>query len=262
MLLNIFLVLGISLILNLIFFIIAWIIKSDIFTDITYSATFLLTTLIIFLIKKNYGVISIILLVLISLWSIRLGTYLFIRIKKIKIDHRFDNMRKHFWKFGGFWLLQAFSIWIINMQSYLGIINDNNQFNYLSIIFVFLAIIFLSIETIADLQKWNWINSKGTFINKGLWQISRHPNYFGEIGFWWMISGFVLINHNSWYNFIGLIGPIWITILIYFVSGIPMLEKNSFQKYKNNHAYIEYISKTPILMPFIGKKGMKNKWKY
>lgn len=262
MLLNIFLVLGISVGLNMIFFFFAWLIKSDVFTDITYSTTFLLTTLIILLIKQNYGIMSFILLGIICLWSIRLGSYLLIRIWKIKVDHRFDKMRNSFWKFGGFWLLQGFSVWIINMQSYLGIINDNNDFNFYSILFLVAAIIFLLIETISDLQKWNWINKqKGKFINRGLWKISRHPNYFGEVFFWWMISGLVLLNNHSWYNFIGFIGPLWITIIIYFISGVPILEKRSFKKYGNDKQYLLYLKNTATVIPFIGKKGLKSKWK-
>ena len=263
MILNVLIALGISVGLNMIFFLFTWLIKSDVFTDITYSLTFLLTTLIILLITQSYSLMSFVLLGCISLWSIRLGSYLLIRIWKIKIDHRFDKMRKSFFKFGGFWLLQALSVWIINMQTYLGIINDNNTFNYYSIIFLIFALIFLFVETIADWQKWNSIkNNQGQFINKGLWKISRHPNYFGELFFWWMISGLVLINNHTNYNYIGLIGPIWITTIIYFLSGVPILEKRSFKKYGHDKNYLKYLKNTPTLIPVIGKKGIKEKWKF
>lgn len=259
---NIFLALAISLGINLIFFIFAWFLKSDLFTDITYSMTFLITTIVMMIINKSYGVISIVMLALIGLWSIRLGSYLLIRIIKTKIDHRFDKMRNSFWKFGGFWLLQALTVWIVNMQVYIGLAINAEEFNYFSIIFIVLALGALCFETIADIQKWLFRNkNKGKFITKGLWKISRHPNYFGEISFWWMISGFAFVNIINPNIYIGIVAPIWITFTIYFLSGLPMLEKGSFKKHGNKLEYIEYTSKTPTLIPFIGKKGIKDSWK-
>lgn len=258
---SLFIALGISIGLNFLFFIFAFWLKSDIFTDITYASTFLLTSLIVMIINKSYNPISYVLLILISLWSFRLGIYLMIRIWKNKVDHRFDNIRNSFWKFGAFWFLQAITVWLVNMATYISMALGYNGFNYYSIIFIILSIFFLIMETVSDIQKWNFTQKNpGKFIKTGLWKVSRHPNYFGEYNFWWMLFGFILIGDYQNLKLIGLIGPVYITFSLYFISGLPLTEKETFKLFGKDPEYIKYLNKTSTMIPWLGKKGYKDKW--
>jgi steroid 5-alpha reductase family enzyme len=91
-------------------------------------------------------------------------------------------------------------------------------------------------------------NNKGLIIQTGLWRYSRHPNYFGEIMMWWGIFIITIPFANSFYF---IISPLTITLLLVFVSGIPMLEK----KYKGNPAFENYKKRTSVLIPMAPRKN-------
>ena len=76
----------------------------------------------------------------------------------------------------------------------------------------------------------------------GLWQYSRHPNYFGEVTLWWGIFLIALAVPGGWMT---VIGPVTITGLILGVSGIPMLER----KYEGNAEFAEYKRRTSAFFP-------------
>ena len=105
------------------------------------------------------------------------------------------------------------------------------------------------IEILADNQKKifreNPVN-KGKFISSGLWAWSRHPNYFGEIILWLGIS-IIAFPSMEGGEFLGLISPIFVYVLLTKISGIPMLEKSSDSKWGLDENYIKYKSTTPIL---------------
>ncbi|MNN91427.1 hypothetical protein D3C81_2095430 [compost metagenome] len=81
----------------------------------------------------------------------------------------------------------------------------------------------------------------------GLWSITRHPNYFGEVVFWWGVFLASIQGSGSW---IGILSPLLITLLINKVSGIPLLER----KYKERADYQAYAAKTPRFIPWVGTK--------
>jgi steroid 5-alpha reductase family enzyme len=99
-------------------------------------------------------------------------------------------------------------------------------------------------QSIGDYQLSVFIKTKkpGDIMQRGLWKYSRHPNYFGEILMWW---GIYIIVLPMPYGFLFLVSPLTITVLLAFVSGVPMLE----EKCKNNSAYKEYKKHTPALIP-------------
>ncbi|QHX36718.1 DUF1295 domain-containing protein [Spiroplasma sp. BIUS-1] len=264
---------AVCMVLNLFFFIIAYTFKSDVFTDITYALTFLISTTIIFAWKQNFSIIQILIYACVVVWSIRLGSYLFKRIIKIKHDKRFDNIRNSFFKFLGFWVLQAVSVFLIVMPACFALTIPEKYFdnkNYLSFVFILIALLGLVFETIGDEQKSKFYkNKKKDFIDTGLWKISRHPNYFGEMVFWLFITigfltNFIMTNSdnlNSYYYLLWLLSPLYIICLLLFVSGVPILERNAFKKLKDNQDYQEYIRKTSVVFPWIGKKGYTKKVK-
>lgn len=267
----------ISIGINMFFFLIAYTIKTDVFTDITYALTFILLSIITISWKQNFSPVQIVLLIIYNLWAIRIGSYLFVRILKTKVDHRFDKMRNSFLKFGMFWILQALTVFIISIPIIFALSIKSSyfssSFNYYTLIFIVLSIIFLIIETLADWQKYFFYkskkNEKQQFINYGLWKDSRHPNYLGEIGFWYSLVSMFLLdylmkNHSTlenWLQFLWLLSPLYINFLLVFVSGIPLLEIKSAKRFIENNSYQEYINKTPCLVFLIGKKGHINKVK-
>ncbi|MGL5640602.1 MAG: DUF1295 domain-containing protein, partial [Mycoplasmoidaceae bacterium] len=198
---NILWIFLISFGINYFFFIFAWIFKSDVFTDITYALSFSALTIIFFAWKQNFHINQILVFVLMNLWALRLGTYLFMRIIKIKVDHRFDSMRNSFLKFGGFWTLQAFIVFLTSLPGIMllnydaSLIIKNSSTNFASLILL-VSLFGLIFETIGDYQKNVFYNNKtknkeninNAFIQTGLWKISRHPNYFGESCVWYGIA--------------------------------------------------------------------------
>ena len=88
--------------LNYLFFFISFFLKTDTFTDFVYGISFSIIALIILAWKQNFSAYQISIFILINLWAFRLSTYLLIRIRKIKVDHRFDKMRDSFVKLGLF----------------------------------------------------------------------------------------------------------------------------------------------------------------
>jgi steroid 5-alpha reductase family enzyme len=115
------------------------------------------------------------------------------------------------------------------------------------------------IEVIADFQKSAFrklADNKEKFIHTGLWAISRHPNYFGEILLWIgvALSAFGGLSARPRASFV-FISPVFVALLLIFVSGIPLLEQKADKKYGEDDAYVQYKKKTPVLVPFIGRAG-------
>ena len=225
---NIFLSLIISLIVQIFFFVFAAKNKTDKVTDLSYGLSFILIAIILLLINNSFYPSQILLVGMITLWGIRLATYLFIRILKTKKDKRFDGIREKFWKFAQFWLLQAISVWLIILPSsyVLGIQTDLaiTNLGYLGVIIWAFGLI---IETIADWQKFIFKiqrKNKNKKIKSGLWKYIKHPNYLGELMCWWGIFIYS-INWQKGISWLTIIGPITITILLLFVTGIPTHKK-------------------------------------
>ena len=90
--------------------------------------------------------------------------------------------------------------------------------------------------------------SRGKILDTGLWRYTRHPNYFGEVTQWW---GVWLIALSAPHGWVAVVSPLTITLLLLFVSGVPMLEK----KMAENPGWAEYAAKTSVFVPLPPKKG-------
>ena len=250
---------GASIALNGIFFIFAAVLKSDLFTDITYSLSFILLAVLLLISGHPVQTLPLTALVLVIIWALRLGGYLFRRILHIKVDHRFDEKRENLISFGSFWLLQALTVAIV-MLLYGIVTTAHRAPGLIPLIHVPLIILYcigLVIESVADWQKFRFKTkpeSKNAFMRTGIWKYSRHPNYFGEILIWWSIGlmGAPLFTGLEW---LYLIGPLFITLLLLFVSGIPLLEKSAEEKWGDDPDYRAYRDTTSILIPRPPKTG-------
>ncbi|MBD3204041.1 DUF1295 domain-containing protein [Candidatus Woesearchaeota archaeon] len=251
---NLLYYLGISVAIQLTLFIFAFAYRTDKLTDIAYGFTFILISVLAFF-SEPYSLVKLVLLTMISLWGLRLGLFLFIRILKQKKDRRFDEIRKNFFNFFFFWTFQGVSIWLILLPS-LYFFHEPSNFSLLVLPGFVVWLAGFLIESIADFQKFRFRHNpknKDKWIEHGLWNYSRHPNYFGEILCWIGVYIFVFSFLNITQRIIGLISPVYITFLLLFVSGIPKLEDYADKKWGENKEYIRYKNKTSILLPWFKK---------
>jgi steroid 5-alpha reductase family enzyme len=117
-------------------------------------------------------------------------------------------------------------------------------------------VIGFALEAIADLQKSRFRAdpaNKGSFITSGLWAISRHPNYLGEITLWVGIAIIALPQLRGW-QYATLVSPVFVYLLITRASGVPLLEKKADAKWGGQEVYEAYKRRTPVLVPFVGRR--------
>ncbi len=241
--------------LQIFFFLIATTFQTDKVTDLAYGISFFIALWLVFL-SAPYSLTKLLIVIAVTLWGLRLAVYLFIRILKIGKDKRFDDKREKFWEFAKFWILQTVSVWTI-LLPYTWFI-DQPAMDAKPLFYVGLVIwaVGLTIEAAADQQKFHFKNqpeNKGKWTDVGLWNYSRHPNYFGEIICW--VGLFIAVfPYLSGIRYLFIISPIYITSLLLFVSGIPLLEKRYEKKYGDNRKYQQYKDSTSILIPWFKKK--------
>jgi steroid 5-alpha reductase family enzyme len=241
----------ISLAVNAAFFAFAAIRKTDVVTDLSYSLSFAVLAIAL----PSQGArepVQLVASLLVLIWAARLGGYLLTRILRIKVDHRFDEMRDDPLRFARFWLLQAIAVAVIMLPvSYLVSRDAAPDFGPWAIAGALVWLVGLVIEAVADAQKSAFKGkeeNRDRFITSGLWRYSRHPNYFGEMLVWWGLFVYA-VPFLDGAAFAVVIGPVFITLLLLFVSGIPLLERSADGKYGDDPAYREYKRRTSILVP-------------
>jgi len=236
---------------NAAFFAIAAIRKTDVVTDLSYSLSFAVLALV--LLASGAGkAVQLVAALLVLVWAVRLGGYLFARILRMKVDHRFDGMRDRPLRFARFWFLQAVTVAVVMLPvSYLLDRGAAPGFGPWEIAGALIWLAGLVIEAVSDAQKSRFkahTTARAPFITSGLWRYSRHPNYFGEMLVWWGLFVFsVPFLHGA--AFAVAVGPLFITALLLFVSGIPLLERSAELKYGDDPAYRAYKQHTSILVP-------------
>ena len=239
--------------IQLIVFVPSYIFTTEKFFDLTGMITYLTIMIYLFCIRGfemlNYT--GLILIILISIWALRLGLFLFFRIHKDGNDRRFNELKIDFFKFLRVWMLQG--LWVFLTASCAitilcsNVIIDNTSF---MIIGILLWILGFLIEVIADIQKRKFKkNNKEGFITTGLWSYSRHPNYLGEILLWFGITIICLPNLQG-PQYISLISPVFVYLLLNHISGINLLEEYADKKWGELDSYKNYKQKTPVLFPF------------
>lgn len=243
-----------SFIFHWLLFIPAFIFKTEKFYDLTGSLSYI-TIILYVLISSNNGISNfgnIILSSLIIIWTLRLGSFLFLRIKKAGEDKRFREIKKSF-----SWFFMAFTfsgMWVsICALCALTGISNGIELTGVTYIGILLFVIGFTLEIIADTQKTNFRKLKDNedkFITTGLWKYSRHPNYLGEIILW---IGVAIISYSSLEinQLFTLISPIFTYLLLVHVSGINLLEKSGEKKWGDLNEYKQYKKETPRLFWFI-----------
>jgi len=188
---------------------------------------------------------------LITLWSSRLTSHLAKRTLTKSEDPRYVELAKK-WQ-GSKWvrayfsifLLQGLLVWVISLPTVFAVSKQAVKPDLVMTLAIVLWAIGFAIESLADRQLANFLSqpkNKGKTMQSGLWRYSRHPNFFGELTQWWAIGLIALQGDHGW---IGLIGPLVLSILIIFVSGIPPIEKRR----EGNAEYQAYKRRTSSLIP-------------
>ncbi len=237
-----------------ILFIPAYKFQTEKFFDLAGSLTYLIITNYVFIhscISNEMNLGNLFLCLLIVIWAVRLGYFLFSRVLKNGEDKRFKLIKVSPTKFFMTWTLQGMWISICSLCSLTAISSETGvQINYLFYLgFIFFIFGFL-IEIIADIQKNKFRSNpqnKNKFINSGLWYYSRHPNYLGEIILWLGISVMSFSSLDG-YQYFTLISPIFTYCLLVYISGVNILEKNGQKKWGHLKDYQEYIKNTPKLL--------------
>jgi|TARA_A100001234_G_scaffold9306_1_gene7608 steroid 5-alpha reductase family enzyme len=242
-----------AFLIHWLFFIPAFLLKTEKFFDLTGSLTYISIMVYVVYTKNNLQeqLGSIILASLVILWAVRLGSFLFLRIKKAGEDKRFREIKTSFARFFLLWTISGMWVSFCSMCALTAIAsNDGVIVNNIFYIGLVTFIIGLSIEIIADSQKTKFRkdpNNKDKFINEGLWAKSRHPNYVGEITLW---AGVAIMSFSSLEGsqYISLISPIFTYLLLVYVSGVPQLTASGQKKWGHLESYQDYIKNTPTLI--------------
>jgi len=240
-------------------FIPSFLAKTEKFYDITGTLAYIIILYIASALTSYSSGISLelrtkIVIGMVSFWAIRLGVFLFIRVLRVGEDRRFREAKKSFSKYLVWWTMSGLWVFLTTANALTLIINnkklDNKFLFYFGVIIWTIGIVF---EIVADEQKRRFRldkNNKGSFICTGLWSVSRHPNYFGEIILW---IGIAIISLPTLHGFqyITLISPVFIYFLLTRISGVNLLEDSADKKWGEKPEYIKYKKDTSILVPFL-----------
>ena len=243
---------GLAFIIQWLVFIPSYLLQTEKLFDLTGSFTYISVTLLAVIFGPKADCRSLIILLLVVIWAIRLGNFLFRRVRRVGKDGRFDEIKPYFIRYLNTWTLQG--LWVsLTLSAALVVITTNyrRQLSWFALIGFLIWVFGFTFEAIADAQK-NMFrknpNNQGKFIKTGLWARSRHPNYFGEIVLWTGIAVIALPVLRGW-QWVALISPVFVAFLLTQISGIPILEKRADQKWGDKKDYQIYKKNTPVLIP-------------
>jgi steroid 5-alpha reductase family enzyme len=243
---------GLAFIIQWIAFIPAYIKQTEKFFDLTGSITYILVIVTAVVLSPAIDFRSLLLLTLVSVWAIRLGSFLFLRIQTAGEDRRFREIKPSLARFLLTWTLQG--LWVtFSLAAAIAAITSTVRVDleFFTLAGLLVWLLGFGIEVIADWQKSKFRSipeNKGRFINVGLWSWSRHPNYFGEIVLWIGIAIITLPVLRGW-QWLTLISPIFVILLLTRISGVPMLEARADEKWGGQADYEAYKSNTSVLIP-------------
>jgi len=244
---------------NLLMFIPAYRFQTDKLTDISYAVTFVVLALY-GLATAGFSLPNIILAAMIGVWAVRLGGFLLVRVSKTGRDRRFDERRKNPRRFLAFWLLQGLTVWVVSLPSIMFFAQEIDRVSNFAYIGLAVWALGFAIEVAADRQKYHFKRdpaNAGKWIAGGLWKYSRHPNYFGEMALWVGVYIYALFGLPVGAAIAGALGPVFLILLIRFVSGVPILEKQAEARWGADPAYQSYKRATNLLIPFPRLKPRK-----
>jgi steroid 5-alpha reductase family enzyme len=226
--------------------------QTEKYFDLTGGVTYILVTLTALLLSSAPDTRAYIVATLVMVWAVRLASFLFLRINRDGKDSRFDAIKTRPLRFFLTWTLQG--LWVLlTAAAALAVITtaERQPMGGVAIAGLVIWAIGFSIEVIADRQKSVFKAdpaNAGRFITTGLWSVSRHPNYFGEIVIWIGVAIIALPVLRGW-QYVTLISPVFVTLLLTKVSGIPMLEHGAKKRWGDEPEFQDYTRNTSVLIP-------------
>lgn len=226
--------------------------RTEHYYDLTGSVTYLTVTAIALALSGDLDARAIIVGLMVWIWAVRLGSFLFRRVRRDGRDGRFDQIKTDPLQFFMAWTLQG--LWVLlTLAAALAIITgtERQPVGWVGIVGIIVWMVGFGLEAIADLQKSAFKknpDNEGQFIRSGLWAWSRHPNYFGEIVLWTGIAIMSVPVLSGW-RWVALISPVFVVLLLTRVSGIPLLEARADKRWGGDPAYEDYKRRTPVLVP-------------
>ncbi len=233
-------------------FIPAFVFQTEKYFDLTGSLSYITVTALALTVSPNLDVRAMLLGALVIIWAVRLGSFLFGRIHKAGKDDRFDEIKPDTFRFFNAWTIQGLWITLTGATALVAITSSRRKpLDAFAIAGAIVWVIGFAIEVAADAQKSRFNAdpaNKGRFIQSGLWSRSRHPNYFGEIVLWIGIAIMTVPVLQGW-QWVAMLSPVFVTLLLTRVSGVPMLEAKAEKKWGGQPAYEAYKKDTPVLVP-------------
>lgn len=250
---------SVGFVLHWLGFIPAYLFQTEHYFDLIGSISYVASVALAFALAPSFGTRGLVVATLICVWAVRLGSFLFIRVKKAGQDRRFTQIKTKFfrflltWTLGGTWVFITMAAGLAAMTS-----QSQSPVDAFLVVGATLWVIGFGIEVVADQQKTAFRKDPANaekFIRSGLWSISRHPNYFGEIILWIGIAVIALPVLEGW-QWVTLVSPVFVSFLLLKVSGVPMLENNAESRWGNDPEFRQYKAKTPTLIPYFGKADL------
>ena len=225
--------------------------RTEHYYDLTGGITYISVTVVAVLLSSTLDLRSAIVAGMVMFWSIRLASFLYMRISRAGKDSRFDKIKTQPPRFFLAWTLQG--LWVLLTAACALVVITGGNREALGIVgYVGIAVwtIGILIEIVADQQKSTFRAdpaNKGKFIDTGLWAWSRHPNYFGEIVLWTGMAIIAVPVLEGW-QWATLISPVFVFFLLTRVSGVPMLEEAADERWGGQDDYEAYKHNTPVLV--------------
>lgn len=242
--------------IQIIAYIPAALLRTEKFFDLTGGLTFALVAIGLLVAVAPASVRAWVLAAMIVVWGVRLSVFLYVRVHAQGTDGRFDDIKVNPLSFLRVWIIQGLWVAVTSSAAWVGITATTG--GGLDAWIVVGAVVWLAglvIEVVADAQKAAFRRdaaNTGRFIDSGVWAWSRHPNYFGEILVWVGVAIVALPAAVGW-QWVTVISPLFVILLLTRVSGIPMLEKRADARWGDEPAYQEYKKRTPVLVPGLGR---------
>ncbi len=237
--------------------VISLIVKNASIVDIVWGAGFAITAVVLAVSVDGNSGRQILLAIMVGVWGMRLALYLAKRNIGHGEDWRYKAMRKKKGsKFGLISLVTVFGLqgvlmWTVSLPVMFGNADKSPGVGPISVMGILVWIVGFGFESTGDAQLAKFKKepaNAGKVMDKGLWSLTRHPNYFGDACLWWGIG---IVGAETGSGVIGFIGPVVMTFFLLKVSGVPMLERSL---HKRRVGYDEYVARTSGFLPRPPKK--------
>lgn len=226
--------------------------RTERYFDLAGAVTYITVVLVAAVLADDLDARAVVATVMVMVWALRLGAFLFRRVRRDGSDSRFDRIKLDPVRFFTTWTLQG--LWVLlTVACALAIVTatDREGFGPLAVVGTVVWATGFGLEAVADRQKSRFRQNPanaGRFITAGLWSWSRHPNYFGEITLWTGIAIIAVPVLSGW-RWVALISPVFVVVLLTRISGIPTLERRGAKRWGEDPAYQEYVRTTSVLVP-------------